>query len=502
MAKETETDLHRRPPVPAVRGDIPDVHRWWIPAAGLATLLAIVGLTGTLAWGLKQPLPFSEPSGSVLPSNARDAAVWTSATLLILVPASALLPWVESMLRGRWGGPWSRLEAWAVRRHERRRADLIKRASAKGGPSSSAVIGSALHLLYPSSGVLRPTALGNVLAAVDDRVAGRHDGLPLVAAWPRLRRFLSDAERTALDARERRTRVILTIAAASLIALGFTLVIAIESWLTAFSWPLLIGPLAALIAARGAYRAAVNNAVLEGIDVEAAVDVHLEAFLEAIGMSAAGRAKSRRQAFAALFDPVTSVEETLQKLGIAGSRDVVADQLMSDIRRSVQEEMASALPGAVAGPVTAAVRASFREFVEGEPLVNYEGVLSVRLRNGHGDSVSIGEDRSVVLDNGLSYELDVTIGPRGTSGAATLPLSIRTGVVEEFAPFEVAVDSDVHGLRQTAVPLHVAPGETRDVTFPLNVGASPPSWIWIRVVQRGRTVQNLELSATSHQTED
>jgi hypothetical protein len=501
VAKETETDKSRLPPVPAVRGDVPDVHRWWITAAALATLLAIVGLTGTLAWGLRQPLPFSEPSGSILPSNARDAAVWTSATLLILVPASALIPWVERMLRGRWGEGWGWLGAAAVRLHERRRTDLIKRASTKGGPSSSAVLGSALHLLYPSSGVLRPTALGNVLAAVDERVAGRHDGLPLVAVWPRLRRFLSEAERAALDARERRTQAMLAIAAGSLIALGFTFAIFIASGVLVLSWPLLIGPLAAYIAGQGAYRAAVNAAVLEGVAVEAAVDVHLEAFLEAIGMSAAD-AKSRRQAFAALFDPVTSVEETLQKLGIAGSRDVITDRLMSDIRRSVQDEVASSLPGAIAGPVAAAVRASFREFVEGEPLVNYDGVLSVGLRNGHGESVPIGDDRRVVLDDGLSYQLDVTIGPRGARGAATEPLSIGTGVDEEFAPFEVAVDSDVRGLRQTAVPLHVGPGDTRDVTFPFNVGVPPPSWIWIRVAQRGRTVQNLELSTTSRQTED
>ena len=499
MAKET--DRPRRSPVPAVRGDTADVHRWWISAAGLATLLALVGLTAILAWGLRQPLPFSE-SDSILPSNGRDAAVWISATLLILVPASALLPWVENKLRGRWGGRWGRLEALAVRRQERRRKALSERASTKDGPPSSAVIGSALQLLYPSSGVLRPTALGNVLVAVDERVAGRHDGLPLVAAWPRLRHFLSDVERSALDARERRTQAMLTIAAASLVAFGLTLVIDIGTVFFAFSWPLLIGPVAAVIAGRGAYRAAINAAVLEGIEVEAAVDVHLEAFLEAMGVSAAADAESRKQAFAALFDPVKSVEETLQELGIAGSRDVVAERLMNDIRRSVQEEMASSLPDAVAGPVTAAVRASFREFVEGEPLVNYDGVLSVGLRDGHGDSVPISDDQSVVLDNGLSYELDVTIGPRAAPGAATVPLSIGTGVNEEVAPFEVAVDSDIRGLRRTAIPLDVRPGDTRDVKFPLYVGVPPPRWIWIRVAQRGRTVQNLELSTTSRQTED
>ena len=387
----------RRQPVPAVRGDTPDSHRWWIFAAGVATLLALVGLTVILAWGLNQPLPFSNSSGSIVPSNDRDAASWASATLLILVFVSAFIPEVANKLRGRWGGgPWGWLKVLAIRWQDSRRKSLSEQASALssatgGTPSSSTVTGSAIDLLYPSPGLLRPTALGNALAAVDDRVSRRHDGLPLVAAWPRLRHLLSDAERGLLGARERRTQTLVTITVASLLAFAVASAIAIGTVFFAFSWPLLIGPAAAIIASRSAYRAAINAAVLEGIEIEAAVDVHLEDLLEAMGVPAGIGPESRRKAFAGLFDPVKSVGETLHVLHIDGRDNAVTARLLTDIRRSVKEEVASSLSSAVvAAPVTAAVRAGIKEYVEGEPLVNYEGVLSVRLYDGNGALVPVG----------------------------------------------------------------------------------------------------------------
>ncbi len=508
--KEHQRAIRRRA-VPAVRGDTPDSQRWWIFAAGLVTLLALVGLTVVLAWGLNQPLPFSNTSGSIVPSNGRDAASWISATLLILVLVSAFIPEVANKLRGRWGGgSWGWLKVLAVRWQDFRRERLFKRASAittatTGGTSSpSAVTGSVIDLLYPSSDALRPTALGNALAAVDGRVSRRHAGLPLVAAWPRLRHLLSDAERGLLGVRERRTQTLVTVTAASLVAFGVTSAIAIGTAFFGFSWPLLIGPAAAVIAGRSAYRSAINAAVLEGIAIEAAVDVHLEDFLKAMGVPADIGPESRHKAFAVLFDPATSVEQTLRALRIDGGDNAVTERLLADIRRSVKEEVASSLTSAVvAAPVTAAVRASIKEYVEGEPLVNYDGVLSVWLYDGNGAPVPVGDDRIVALEDGFRYELGVTIAPSAVPGAATVPLSIGTGVTEEVAPFEVAVDSDVRGLRHSGLSLDMRPGETRNVTFPLDVDVNPPPrWIWIRVAQRGRTVQNFELSTDPRQPDE
>ncbi|GAA1646934.1 PH domain-containing protein [Catellatospora bangladeshensis] len=137
-----------------------------------------------------------------------------------------------------------------------------------------------------------------------------------------------------------------------------------------------------------------------------------------------------------------------------------------------------------------------REVLEGAPLVNYDGWVSVEVYDGT-DPVTASPDRRLLLDPDRVYDLIVTIGPSPASRLAE-PLAVTGGVDESIVLFEVEVDSDRPALRHTARTVWVQGTERARIEFTLGPGQPPlwpPPWLWIRVSQQRRTLQSIELTA-------
>jgi hypothetical protein len=158
-------------------------------------------------------------------------------------------------------------ERAALPQHTKLSDDIIQRAG---------VVGDELRRRFPlPDHLMRATALGNVLAAMED-TAGRSYGFDAVAAWPRLYpvlgeqvRALVDDLRDGLDAAARLVVTMTVTSAASVLLLGWS------GW-----WTLLaLVPLAVAVVA---YRGAVQAALAYSAGVHVAFDLHRFDLLKAL----------------------------------------------------------------------------------------------------------------------------------------------------------------------------------------------------------------------------
>ncbi|WP_207929124.1 hypothetical protein, partial [Actinomadura sp. 6K520] len=166
----------------------------------------------------------------------------------------------------------------------RRKKALSDAAEPKGAPPDEKEIqraGAAGHDLrrrFPiPDHLVRGTALGNVLAAMEDG-AGRAYGLDAVTAWPRLYPLLGERVRATVDDR----RDSLDLAARMAVTMAFTAV-ATFALLLASGWWLLLA-LVPLALAWTAYRGAVHVALAYAESVEVAFDLHRADLLYALRM--------------------------------------------------------------------------------------------------------------------------------------------------------------------------------------------------------------------------
>ncbi|CCK28393.1 hypothetical protein BN159_4014 [Streptomyces davaonensis JCM 4913] len=195
--------------------------------------------------------------------------------------------WPEWLTRARWirGRQLRKKQAWE------RRTELPAVVPVPPGPSGvwtqsvpvapevvqrAGVAADELRRRYPlRDHLIRPTALGNALAAAED-TAGRSFGYDAVVAWPRLYAVLGepvravvDDRRDTMDAAARMavtTLVTALIAAAALARTGW--------WLTLALLPLAVSWVA--------YRGAVRAAMAYGESLNVAFDLHRFALLEAL----------------------------------------------------------------------------------------------------------------------------------------------------------------------------------------------------------------------------
>ena len=158
------------------------------------------------------------------------------------------------------------------------------------------VAGAELRRRYPlANHVVRPTALGNALAAAEDS-AGRAFGYDAVVAWPRLYPLLGEPVRTVVDDRrdtvDAAARMAVTTAATALVAL---LVLARTGWWLALV-PVPLG------VSWVAYRGAVQAAVAYGESLHVAFDLHRFALLRALGVKPPDDPEKERRIAAAWCD--------------------------------------------------------------------------------------------------------------------------------------------------------------------------------------------------------
>jgi hypothetical protein len=352
-----------------------------------------------------------------------------------------------------------------------------------------------LLLLFPLDLPVQPTPLGNVEAALADRLRRRY-GLELMAAWPRLSLLIPEEEKTSLVESERLADAAVHraagwyVAAATALFYGLvTVQVFVELAWAPVLLSLLAGLMGSLLFAQGSHREAVGRTVLLCERVESAVDLHRLELLDVLGWRRPASTQEEKETFRVLSrflaGGLTTEPDDRRRHdgGSLAPGDVVG----------IQEKLGATI-AELPELVGTAVERSLDEKLSGPPMINYKGFLSVALLDG--TSPVPVEDGSVRLALGRAYQLVVRIQPTSAGPGHTLPLLIRNGEDRDVVPFAVELDSNLAAARHGAEELAVTRGGTAEVVFPLAWPSDAPSgrWLWIRVAQNSRTIQNLSLA--------
>jgi hypothetical protein len=254
----------------------------YLPTYAAALFLLVLVWAGARGWA-RPPQPISFKAAWATASHLGPAEV-VLLILAITLLAVVVHPLQLAMMRvaeGTWP-PWLGT-AWARRWQRRRKTRLLRAAQLPPGSEltddavqRAGTAGGLLRRRFPMPDhLLRPTALGNVLAAMED-TAGRAYGLDAVIAWPRLYpvlggpvKSLVDDRRDALDASVRMTA---TMTVTALLALVLLLQ---SGWWMLLAWM----PLAVAVLA---YHGSVQAALAYAETVQAAFDLHHADLLAAL----------------------------------------------------------------------------------------------------------------------------------------------------------------------------------------------------------------------------
>ncbi|QQQ78857.1 hypothetical protein IOD16_10725 [Saccharothrix sp. 6-C] len=174
----------------------------YLPSFAAAVFLLL------LVWaGAPGPLTWSHAWETAAALGVGEAVVLAVALTLLAVALMPLQLTVVRLLEGYW--PWwlAPLDRLLRAVQRWRRGRLARRAELPGDvePTPAQVLaaglaGTRLERHYPAVAHVRATALGNVLAAAEQR-AGANYGWDAVVAWPRLYPVLTDQVRAVVDAR-------------------------------------------------------------------------------------------------------------------------------------------------------------------------------------------------------------------------------------------------------------------------------------------------------------
>jgi hypothetical protein len=267
----------------------------YLPIYAAALFMLVLVWAGAPGWAGRpgHRIRFTAAWATASHLSLGEVALVALAVALLAVILQPLQFAVMSVAQGSWP-PWLGTR-WARRWQKHRRDRLVGAARLPPGPDlTDAAIqraGAAGHQLrcrFPRSGhLLQPTALGNVLAAMQDS-AGRAYGLDAVTAWPRLypvlgeqARSVVDDRRDTLDGAVRMAATMAVTAIASLVLLSFS------GW-----WVLLaLIPLGIAVLA---YNAAVQAALAYAETVHVAFDLHRADLLTALRMEPPRRQDAER----------------------------------------------------------------------------------------------------------------------------------------------------------------------------------------------------------------
>jgi hypothetical protein len=352
----------------------------------------------------------------------------------------------------------------------------------------------------PRLGRPRPTRLGNAEAAVADRVYARY-GLELEVAWPHLSSLIPEPSRSMLGAAERGVDTAVYVAAGwGLAAVGAALA---ASFYLSASPLLVVGVVGSLALCTSSYSQAITRAVAHGHLVESAVDLHRLELLDALGWRRPGSAQDERALFEALSIALAGgpADERFRRRTAPGERadvgesvDRAIDSFAGRLEESVQRTLAP-VAGAVLSTVAEGLQETLQRSLAGPPLTNFNGHVSVGLIAGDAQ-LEPGRERRVRIEPGVGYRLIVAIGPRPHPSAATARLRVRGGEDSEQAVFALAVDSNLAELRRDEDDIVVPRGgeAMREFAFKIDEWPAEPPWLWVRVMQHQRTLQNIDLT--------
>ncbi|MEU8007914.1 hypothetical protein AB0B66_42725 [Catellatospora sp. NPDC049111] len=257
----------------------------YLPTYAAAVFVLILVWAGAPTWLHDgHALSFARAWQTARGLGVGEIVILTVAVTVIAVLFAPLQLAMMRVLEGNWPTALGAgVGRWIQRRRKRRMAaaaelpigrsqltaDLVQRAG---------IAGARLRRRYPQPHhLVRPTALGNALSAMED-TAGREYGLDAIVAWPRLYAVLGDNVRAMVDDR----RDVLDSAGRMTITAGTMFLAAVVLLWDSAGW-LALALVPAAIAAV-AYAGAVAAAVAYGEAVNSAFDLHRFDLLDALKM--------------------------------------------------------------------------------------------------------------------------------------------------------------------------------------------------------------------------
>jgi len=271
----------------------------YLPVYAAALLIA------TLVWaGAPGPLEASRAWRTASNLGIGELVLAALAVTLLAVLIHPFQLALVRLLEGQWPEILGPVTRWSRRRQvtaRRRLAGLEELPEDTDVPVSQARVqeagqaGAQLRMRFPAEELCRPTALGNVLAAMETR-AGDAYGFDAVVAWSRLYpvlgkrvRTIVDDSRNTLDAAARLSVTMLVTGLVAVVLLAFS-----GWWIFLAAIPFA----AAWLASRGAVHAAM--AYSEAVD--AAFDLHRFDLTTALHLPLPVNDKVERSANAKLCD--------------------------------------------------------------------------------------------------------------------------------------------------------------------------------------------------------
>ena len=244
----------------------------------VVSLLPVVAaglfITAILAAGAPGAEPSLHRAWQVLRGlSASQVLLLTVALVIVALLLDPLQLRLVRLLEGYWP---PRLAIVARRSHKRQRnrRDRAAQAATIGDDLSPQAVQEAgaqaarLQQRFPDDlDAIRPTALGNVLTAMETR-AGQQYGWDAVVTWPRLYPLLSPDVRAVVDGQRDRLDALARLAMTSAATALLTVVL-----LSGSGWWVLVAAIPAVVA-RLAYIGAVHSAMSYGEAVTVAFDLH------------------------------------------------------------------------------------------------------------------------------------------------------------------------------------------------------------------------------------
>jgi hypothetical protein len=257
----------------------------YLPTYAAALFLLVLVWAGAPGWSGRKDhqLSFTTAWATASHLSLGEVVLLALAVALVAVVLQPLQLAMVGLAEGSW--PTCPGARWARQRQRSRRNRLAREQQLpKGAESDNEAVqragaaGGQLRRRFPAPDhLLRPTALGNVLAAMTDR-AGRAYGLDAVTAWPRLYPVLGEQVKSLVDDRRDALDAAVRMAA----TMTVTAIVSLALLLQASWWILLaLIPLSIAILA---YNAAVQAALAYSEIVHVAFDLHRADLLTALRM--------------------------------------------------------------------------------------------------------------------------------------------------------------------------------------------------------------------------
>jgi hypothetical protein len=397
----------------------------------LPSVIVLVGLSAVV-YGAFEVLPRLDHLQPGATTTWNDVIGWLGLILLVLTAVFALLPLIRGLL--------IRVSPW------RRR-------------------------LRPPPRWMRDFRIpAVVLSGAADRIDRRY-GLDARYGWPRLAALLPDDARKVVEDTQRQLDIFV---AAPPGFIGAAVVTAVFAPYFHVIPALAIAPVSMLVLALVTITRAGAAAADHGRAVEAAVDLHRFRLLDALHIPLPEDPARERE----LFERVSLSFVRAEPYAGAYLHPSQAVAGLEEVGRTLEDMLAEKISEAIEGP----------------PLVNFNGHVSVRVLQAGNDMPLAFDDDQVVLVPGQEYVIEVTIGPDAIPKSRSGRIVIINGIRAEQVPFDVSLDADTLELSTPERPVIVPETGARSETFGVRLrpGEADQS-VWVRVSQRGRLSQLVAL---------